>query len=243
MRHKILTLTGPALITLIAFSLPVAALRSVTGDSSDGQTLSAAQQTALNHLQTRGDAEINRRLATLNKLDAVVNGTQKLSSTDRSNLINQVNASIAGLTALKSKLDAETRLDGARGDAQSIIKDYRVYALVTPKVYLLKAADTELVNNAKLKTLAGKLQTRVNQAREAGNDVTDLQSSLDDMNAQLSTAAGLAQAVNAKVAPLQPTDFNSDHKLLIGQRDQLRAAHADDLVAYNDAKTIVARLE
>ncbi len=234
-------------LAALAFSLsmaaPAAAISTASGAAATDVANNAAAQATLKRLQTRGNAEISRRLTSLNKLAGVIRSTAKLSATDKSDLTSQVSGEISDLTALKTKLDADTTAGDAQTDAQSIITNYRVYALVLPKVYLLKTADAELTNSAKLSTLAGKLQTRITATKNQGKDVTSLQSSLDDMNSQISAAQDLANAVDTAVAPLQPTDYDSDHSILEGQRSQLQTAHQDNQAAYADARTIVSGLK
>lgn len=238
---KLITSLSALLIVLAPAGTFALDVTPAAQDSSAATT--AANQTKLNDLKTRGSAEITRRLATLDKMSAVINGSSKLSSADKTSLISQVNSEISGLTALKTKLNADTDLTTALADVQSIYSEYRVYALLVPKIYLLNTSDNELTNDDKLTTLAGKLQTRITAAQTAGKDVTSLQSSLSDMNAKISAAQGLANAVNSKVEPLQPSDYNTDKTILSGQRDQLQTAHQDNVAAYNDAKTIVAGLK
>lgn len=195
-------------------------------------------QMRLNNLKTRGDSEIGRRLGVLTKLSSVINGALKLSPADKANLTSQVNGEIAGLTALKLKLSGETELAAARTDVKSIVSDYRVYVLIGPKVYLMRAADTISANDDKLMAFSVKLQERLDTLKTAGKDVSALQTSLNDMVAKINAAKTLAAAVSQKVFALQPTDYNSDHTILIGLRDQLKTAHLDNIAAYNDAKTI-----
>ena len=210
-----------------------------TAPAKTGET----DQQRLANLKTKGDAEITRRLGALNKLSAVINSTSKLSATDKSNLTTQINNEIAGLNALKTKLDGETDLTVARADAKAIFDDYRVYALILPKAYLLKASDTILANDDKLTAFSDKLKARLDAAKAKGKDVSALQTKLTDMNTQIANAKAIASAVNAKVSPLMPSDYNSDHGILSGQKDQLKTAHADNQAAYADAKAIVSGLK
>jgi hypothetical protein len=244
MLKKFFAAMGSAFLILsVGLVMPAAALDAVNSTAASDAASSAADQAKLKLLQSRGDAEINRRLTTLNKLAGVINGDSKLSSTDKSSLTAQVNGEITDLTNLKTKLDADTTAADAQTDAQSIVSNYRVYALIAPKVYLIRGADIELTTNSQLSTLAGKLKTRLDTAQSQGKDVTSLQSTLADMNSQISSAQSLASGVETTVLPLQPTDYDSDHSVLEGQKTQLQTAHQDNQAAYNDAKTIVAGLK
>lgn len=239
--------------TLAALAVPiVAALAAAPAyalannglePDSNVTTSGAAQQARLNAIISAGNREISRRLNTLGSLDSRINSAAKLTSGDKSSLASEVSSEQSGLNSLKTSLDAATTVSSAGNDAKSIISDYRVYALVVPKVWLVKAADDQQVVESKLSTLAGKLQSRINQAKSQGKDVTALQSALDDLNSQVSAAQSISSSVESKVLALQPSDYNSDHSILSGYRGQLQTAHADNQKALNDAKTIVNGLK
>lgn len=201
------------------------------------------EQTRVTAIISAGDREIGRRLTTLGSLPSKIAGATHLTASDKSMLTAQVSSEQSGLTTLKTKLDAETTLAGAKVDAQSIFSDYRVYALVVPKVQLVKVADDQQVVEVKLTDLAGKLQTRLTAAKNGGKDVTALQTQLDDMTAKAQAATAISSSIEAKVINLQPSDYNSDHALLSGDRDQLKTAHGDNQAAIGDAKAIVAALK
>jgi len=217
----------------------------VTGivNAQTGTSLTAAQQQRLQTIISKGDQEITRRLTTLNTLMSKINAATRLTASDKAALSNEVTTTISGLTSLKTTLDAETTLTAARTDVQSIYTEYRVYALVAPKIGLIKVADDQQVVESKLTALAQKLQTRITALQQAGKDVSSLQASLSDMTSKTAAAQAISSQIQSKVINLQPTDYNSDHALLSGDRDQLKTAHDDNQTAYNDAKTIVASLK
>jgi len=206
-------------------------------------SLTAVQQQHLSNIIARGDQEIIRRLAQLNKLSSLITASKHLTAGDKTTLSAEVTAEISGLTALKTKLDAETTVVGASTDAKSIVADYRVYALVTPKVWLIKTADDQQTAEAKLSALITKFQTRITAAKSQGKEVTALQTALDDMTTQVKNSQAISSGIETKVLPLQPTDFNSDHTILSGDAAQLKTAHTDNEAAYTDAQTIVTGLK
>ncbi len=204
---------------------------------------STGEQARMHAIIAAGEREITRRLTTLNTLASKINGATKLSASDKATLLSEVNTEIGGLTALKAKLAAETTFAGAKADANSIHTDYRVYALVVPKVQLLRVADDQLVVEAKLTDLIAKLQVRITIAQGKGKDTASLQTKLNAMKTQLANAQAISAAVQAKVLPLQPGDFNSDHAVLSGDASQLKTAHDYNASTYKDAKSIVNELK
>lgn len=202
-----------------------------------------AQQQHLATIINKGDQEIARRLTSLNTVSGKISTTTKLSASDQSYLESEVQTTTSGLTALKTKLDADTTVSSAAMDAKSIYSNYRVYALLLPKVWLVKTADDQQIVEGKLTTLAQKLQTRINSDKTAGKDVTSLQNQLNNMTTQTNNAQAISSAMEAKVLTLQPTDFNSDHTNLSGDSAQLKTARTDNVTAFSDAKSIVSAIK
>jgi hypothetical protein len=213
---------------------------SNTGTSSG---LTTAQQQDLNNIISKGNQEIIRRLTSLGTLSGKISGTTKLSASDQAYLVSEVNTEITGLTNLKTQLDADTTLAAARSDAQSIFTEYRVYALVLPKVWLVSTADAQQVVEGKLTTLAQKLQTRITSEQTAGKNIANLQTDLNDMTTKTNNAQSISSSIEQTVLTLQPSDYDSNHTVLSGDNSQLQTAHSDDVAAYNDAQTIVTALK
>lgn len=224
----------------------VATISSPLALAAVANAQTATGTTAQQHLQTiisKGDQEITRRLSTLNTLTSKINAATKLTSSDKATLSGEVSSTITGLTSLKAKLDAETTVAAARTDVQDIYSEYRVYALVAPKVTLIKVADDQQVVEGKLVTLAQKLQARIAAAQQKGQDVSALSNELNDMTSKTSAAQTISSGIENSVISLQPNDYNSNHALLSGDSTQLKTAHSDNQTAYSDAKSIVAALK
>ncbi|HSX28169.1 MAG TPA: hypothetical protein VLF60_01835 [Candidatus Saccharimonadales bacterium] len=243
--QKILNRIAPIVALLVVVTSGIAPTVAAHAVATPPTSNTEAQKTAerLANIKTKGDAEITRRLTALNTLSGKITAAKKLTTTDKATLTAEVTAEVSGLTALKTKLDGETSIAAAAADAQSILTEYRVYALIMPKVALIKTADDQQAVQAKLTALAAKIQTRLTTAKNNGKDVAALQAKLTDMTAKTTAANNLSIAVEAKVITLKPTDYNNDHKILGGYRDQLKTAHSDDQAALADAKSIVASLK
>ena len=194
-------------------------------------------------IQSRGNNEISRRLTTLQGLSSKISSATKLSSGDQSSLSAEVNDEITGLTALKTKLSADTTVADAKADTQSIITDYRVYVLIVPKVNLVKVADDQQAAETKLSDLIPKLQSRVDNAKAAGKNVGTMQDALNDLTKQINAAQAVSSSVESSVIGLQPSDYNTDHKVLSGYRDQLKTAQTDIRAAVSDANSVVNKLK
>jgi hypothetical protein len=214
-----------------------------TPKASVSASVTATQQQHLQTIITKGDQEISRRLVKLSTLTSKINSSTKLTASNRTSLSDEVGNTNTGLTSLKTQLDADTTLTTAHTDAESIYTEYRVYAVVAPKVALIKVADDQQVEEAKFMTLAKNLQTRITAEQAAGKDVTTLQSDLNDLTAKVAAAEPISANIEATVINVEPTDYNSNHAVLAGDNTQLETAHQDLQAAATDAKNIISGLK
>jgi hypothetical protein len=239
-------LAGTALAMAAAVTPSASTTTTTSTPATSAETAAALKQLQQQHLaaiQSRGDAEITRRLGQLKQLGSLITATTKLTASDRSTLSSEVTIEISGLTSLETQLNGETNLTAAIADAQSIFTEYRVYALVTPKVHLIKVADDQQVNEANLAALATKLQSRLTTAETKEQDVATLTTTLADMNAKVKAAQTISSSIETGVIGLQPGDYNNNNAVLSGDGAQLQTARTDNQAAYEDAQTIIKALK
>lgn len=207
----------------------------------------ANQTQRIENLKNRASQEITKRINSLNNLTNRINQMVKLSSTDKGNLVNLIQAEINVLTQLNTKIQGDTDLTTLRTDVQSITNAYRVYWLFMPKTGVLAAADgiNDIADN--MTTFIGKLQSRISQAQAKGKDVTTLNEDLSD--AQSKVADARTQAANATnaVLNLQPDNGNnsvlqSNIAALKSARGMIKNAVSDLRAGYTDFKVIVQTL-
>lgn len=227
-------------------ALPASAVTTATTTNTAASTraaaATAAQQARLQRIISRGNLEIERRLVTLNTLITKINSATKLTSSDAATLKSTVSGDITTLNTLKTQLDADTTVTAATADATSIITNYRVYLLVVPQVNLIKAADDQQVAEGKLSALATKLQSRINAKQQQGTSVTTLQADLVALNSKTAAAQTVSSNIETTVIKLVPSDYNSNHSVLSGDRNQLVNAQANIKAAEAEAQTIITQL-
>jgi len=230
-------------IILSMVLVPVASFALSINTSVTTDLRGQSQECNLSNIKSRGAAEITRRLTTLATLQSKISSATHLTSSDAAYLSSEVSSEVSGLTALQTKLAADTSCATAKVDAQSIINDYRVYALVVPKVELIKTADDQQTTEGKMTNLSTELQARITADQNDGKNVASLQADLNELNTQNSNALKISSDIEAAVLPLQPTDYNNDHTILSGDYAQLKTAHGDLVVARNDAKNVISGLK
>ncbi len=234
-----------ATLGLTLASMPLAALAAPTlpTPTPTPKPVSSAQQSAvLNRLKTKGAFEIDRRLTALQNVQNKTEVSTKLAAAEKEALTKQLKDEIAGLTALKTKLNSETALTSARTDIQSIWLEYRVYALLAPKARLIVVADRLAVTGEKLRVIMDKLEAKVKGAKAQGKEVADLEVELANMKTKLITAEAAYRDMVGKVINLQPGDYVNSHRILTDYRDSLKVARSDFASAQQSAKEMITGL-
>lgn len=237
MRLRTLVKNTIAAILIAMLPLPIASA------ATSPAAAAAAQAQKIANLQTKGAAEIDRRVANLSAALEKLGASTKLSLADKASLTAQVQSELTGLASLKAKLAADTTLTAARADVASIVTEYRVYVLMLPKARLAAAADRFAIVEDKLTSLNAKLTAAVDQQKTAGKDVSALEAKLSDMKSQTAAATSATQGLVAKLIALQPTDYNTSHAVLVTYRESLKTAQTDAVAARDDAKSVIDGLK
>lgn len=239
MRRLILAFTLALLLsgqTHAAETLP-------TPTPTPGNVSSLQHSAKLNRLKTVGASEIDRRLSALQSAMTKIQSSSKLSQTEKQAITKQLEDTVATLTALKTKLAGETRLEDARTDVQSLIQSYRTYGLLLPKARFIASADRFQALQAQLQSLHASLEAKVSQAEKNGKDVTKLREHLTKLDAALKSAQTKQDQAVAKALALAGADYTTDYKALRAFQSTLKSAHTDLKTAHDEAKTIIEGLK
>jgi chromosome segregation ATPase len=235
MNTRVLLRTAIAAVLLAA--MPITAL-AVTSP-----TPAAAAAQRLTNLKTKGAAEIDRRVANLEAALAKFADSKNLTQSDIAELSKQIQTELTNLKALKAKLAAETDIAAARADVQSIVTDYRVYALVLPKTRLVASADRFTAAETKLTALHDQLETKAKAQTSSSYSLSAAEVKLQDMSAKITDAKAKSDSLVAKLLALQPTDYNANHTVLVAYRESLKTAQTDLKAARDDAKSVIDGLK
>lgn len=213
--------------------------------SSISSSLSAHKEQQLTiklqNLKTRAQTEIKRRIASLTELVNHILSIKRLSDSQKSTLTSGIQTEMASLTALLTKINADTDAQALRADVKSIVDSYRVYLLYIPQVQIILAANKLLDAQSTLNSLVAKLQSRIAEVGKS-KDITGLTVLLTDMQAKLADAQTKAQGAITTVQGLQPTDYPGNKGSLQAGRTLLQAANQDLKTARQDAEKIVQGL-
>lgn len=204
--------------------------------------------TIMTRAKEKASKEIDRRIKALNDLATRITSVSKISEEFKKNLNTNVQNQVNLLTTLKTKIEADTDGPTLRADIQSVAETYRIFALVMPQARIAAAADREATIINMMLGLGAKLQARLQEAQQAGADITALSTTLTDMGTKLSTAQAHAQAAIAGSAVLIPDGGDKDKMkantdALKAARAEIEAAHRDLVAARKDADIIAKGLK
>ncbi len=239
---------GAAVVALTAgltagLAVPASASPAVTKPTV---TNGAAAGRTLDQIKAAGAAAIGQRQAQLTKL------SDRLSAAPACDADGKIAGVIAAdgpaLTALGTKLAADTTLADAGKDFQSIFDDYRIYLVVTPQAYAAAACGRIERATATLTDDQAKLTTLVDAAAANGADMTAAEAALADMSTKIADAKTNGDQAAAALAALAPDHGDtsviaSNAAAVDAAHVQLETAHTDLTAAANDARTVVAALK
>jgi hypothetical protein len=206
--------------------------------------LKAKADPTVTNLQAAGFCEIDRRLATIDRLHGLVNEAGAVTDAHKTALTAILDASATGLTALRAQIGSDTTVAALRTDIRKIYTDYRIYVLVERQVNLVRGDDRVGAAADRLTGATTNLADAIARAAANGKDVTAAQGHLDAMKADIAKAgdevAGDADAVLAQT----PAAWNAgtSKPVLDAARASIVAARGDLKSALTEARATIAAL-
>lgn len=255
LRRKIPAIAAIALASTGAFasaafaspskSKPTTASTSTSTTSGPTTTTTTTIPTAtiVHGMQQTAGTAIGARNSALTAAVAAVTHNSYLSSTDRTTLLNMLNAELAGLAAVQQKIQADTTPKQATADYQTVFTQFRVFALVLPQVRFAAMAD-DLANGVvpKLTDAQTTLQTLLSGPDQA-KDTPAVQQAMSDLSIQVSVIGPLLDGLSSSVLAFTPAQWNADPSLLSTPRSELTTVRADARTAESDVAAVVGALK
>lgn len=231
------------LLIFLASALPSFALTPTTKaiqKIQERETVKASraavqEDAQLTKIKERAGKMIENRLTSLNNILTRIQSDRKLTSEDKTSLTQQVNDMITKLNALKTKISADTDVETAKTDTKSIVNDYRVFAMFEPKIRLLIVISDLQNLSLKMSAVMTRLQAFVSEQKSKGQDVTTLQTSLDDITARLKTIDTKLADDKTKISNVTATDYKT---VFVTVRQDLASVRAEFAKIRNDIAQI-----
>jgi hypothetical protein len=189
-------------------------------------------------ISARSDSAINLRIQTM----------RNVTVAEKTAFSSEVQTNINGLTALKTKIDADTVTAITLADEKSIFTSYRIYALVIPQGYIIASADRVNTIVEMMTVVSAKLAVRIANEQAAGKNVSPLQTSLTDLNLKIADAKIQALAIVTKVSTLVPdqgdkAQLEANTATLKSARSTMKLGRSDLESARVDIRNIIKGLK
>jgi hypothetical protein len=176
---------------------------------------------------------IERRLDALERMSATVDGNEHVGANHAAHLENDYREATRILEeAAEDAEDADTFAE-LRQIVPTAFQATLVNALLKPKTALVLGSHNAVAVAERMGIFADRLQDIIDRLTEHGFDMTEAQSSLDDMTGLLAAAEAAAEPVAGDVIGLDPDDWPEPAQSMLraarddlqGAQEQLRGAH------------------
>jgi vacuolar-type H+-ATPase subunit F/Vma7 len=213
-------------------------------DPSDrvGQVGRAIEAAELKLLQQRGAKEIDRRLSSIDEMKARVADAEAMTDAHKQTLGSLLESDKQQLTALKEKLAAETDDDAARAEVQSIFTKFRVYAIVEPKVHLVRSADAVAAAASDVDSASAQLDTVVARLKATGKVTADAEAALAKAHDRAQAATADVKGAADTALSLEAQNFPGNASQRDASRQAIEKASVDARAALDALRTAVAQL-
>lgn len=192
---------------VVSVSLPALPSNSVVAvPKEDEKELASSLRGNLSAVIKVGDRLIAERLRSLATWKARI-AVSKLTASEKADLGAKIDAEVAGLTDVKTKLDAATDAVAAKALVKGVYSDYRVYGVLQPQIGLTTSLNALALTSAKLSDAFVKVQARIDARKAKGKDVVAWQKALDDAKALVPGINAKISALVAQVSAVKPADY------------------------------------
>lgn len=237
-------MTVMALALLVLASVPGTALAQ---DAPERATVDQAERDAViadrthewvEKVKARALEAIDKRLATINDLEAAIIRSEAVTADHAAKLLEELRASAAGLEGLAGEIGAAEDLETLRELVPKIFEDYRIYAVVAPKVHLVLGGDFGVAVSERLEDVAEQLGEALDRLDEAGYDIERGYELLAEMKRLVGAGADQAGSVPGMVIGLTPADYPDSSEVLRSAHSVLQSAGEDLRAAGETAREL-----
>lgn len=229
-------------ILLLALALFAASSISFTALAQGTPAPQSGEQN-LTTLITNTTKAIDNRITALNNTMKRFDSVKRLTDADKTAIKTAIQSSIDNLTALKTKIAADTDMATLKADVQLATVQYRSFALLMPRAMIMAAADRVQLTAAMMDGVSKKLKARILQA-PAGTDTSSLQTAIIDLDNRVASAISKALSAVSLVADLKPDLGDKDIaasnlEALKAAKTKVQEAHKDLAAARKDITIVL----
>lgn len=202
---------------MVAAALPAAAQTDAEPPASQERI-----EQGIDRLRERVLDALDRRLVRIDRLQGAIKDNETIEPENAAHLTADLSASQGQLTALVARARAATTLEELGAVVDEMVYDHRIFALRTPQTWLVLASDLGVSVADRLESVAQTLADAAARAAEAGYDVSEVESLIDEVREATATGLTLVEPVAETVLPLEPADVpDPGRAIMVGARDDL----------------------
>lgn len=198
----------------------------------------AKEAEKITRLKELGAMLIENRISLLNKLKTRIQENEKISADVKTQTIADIDTNIADLNTLKTKIAADTDLATLKADIKSIFEKFRIYMVAAPKGLGESLASQGQYILGRLEAIQRQLQTMLEQNKNAGKDISSLQSLIDQITAKLIDAKAQLAIAEEKFKAMTPANTDAAKTAREEGKAAMKQAKQDLKDAYNLLKQI-----
>jgi hypothetical protein len=226
-------------VASIAVAAGAAGAWAGTAYASNGNT---GANTSLSTVKAKASTAISTRLSSLGSAVSTVNANKWLTSSDKAAALAILNNDTTGLTALRTKVQADTTVSTAVSDYRTIFTGYRVYVLALPQIRLAAASDH--LSTGVLPRLT-KAQSRLESllsGKDRSKDTSTVQAAMSDLAKRIQAIGQGTNGLSATLLAYTPAQYDANTSLLVPARTSLKTARGDAKTARQDIATVIKAL-
>ena len=183
--------------------------RNIRGDREVSTT------TLLTRIKASGEKLIRERLNSLNTNKQIIEGSKSLTAEQKTALITLITNNSTGLTALGVSIAAGTEASSTKALVASVYTNFRIYGIVIPQIRLQKRIYDLQNHSTKLSETFLKVQTKIDEYKGKGKDVSVWQKNLDDSKILVANNMNTLANLLTTVAALKPVNYGTSSKATI----------------------------
>ena len=193
----------------------------------------------IERIRARALEAIEKRLTTIDELEVAIARSETIHPGHAGQLQGELRGSAAGLESLAGKIRAADDFDTLRALVPKIFEDYRIYAIVAPKVHLVLASDAAGAVADRLTAAGSSLGDVLDRLEAHGLDMAEARVLLAEMQRLTLSGGDWAASVPPMVLGLTPADYPGSNETLREAQAVAKSAGTDLRSAGNNAHEIV----
>lgn len=206
---------------LLAGLMVIAALPAAAQTDSEPAAPDRIEQ-GIEQMRERVLEALDRRLVRIDRLQSAIKSSETIEPQNAAHLTADLSSSQGQLTSLVAKANSADTVEELAAIVEEMVYDHRIFALRTPQTWLVLASDFGVAVADRLDSATETLSEAAERAREAGYDVAEVDSLIDEALASTAQGLELVEPVADTVLPLEPVDVPDPARAIMeGARDDM----------------------